>query len=141
MEEKRKKRKERWEHKTAIAKFFTFPLGTPLTIKILAFLFALCGVGGLVIFVSTILLFVTKEMGVFILGSIYGFLLLLLGVIFFYGIGHLKRWAFYSYGSLLIFILIFTFLRESFSAAISASIVPAVVFLILWAYREKFFTK
>lgn len=142
LEGKREKEEEKWKYKSTIAKFFIFPLGTPLPLKILAFFFALGGVIGLiVIFAGIFLLFVAKAMGASILAIVYGLFLFSFGTIFFYGIGHMKRWAFYLYGGLLLFTFIFTFLRESFGAAILASIVPAIIFLILWAYRKNFFTK
>jgi len=142
LEEKREKEEEKWKHKSAIAKFFAFSPGIPLPIKALAFLFALGGVIGLIeIFAGIILLFVVKEAGASILMIVYGLFLLSFGAIFFYGIGHMKKWAFYLYGGLLVFTFIFTFFRESFGAAISASVVPAIIFLIIWTYREKFFYK
>lgn len=141
--EKKEKEEEKWKHKSAIAKFFTFPPGIPLPLKILAILFALGAFTGLLGIIALMVLLFAKiiEFPQFIVGFVYAILIFLLGIAFFYGIGHMKKWAFYLYGGLLLFIFIFTLLRKSFGAAISASIVPAIIFFILWAYREKFLIK
>lgn len=142
-EEKREKAEEKWKHKSAIAKFFTFPPGIPLPLKILAILCALGAFGGLLGILALAVLLFAKiiEFPLFVVGFIYAILIFLFDIVFFYGIGHMKKWAFYSYGGLLLFVFILTLLRKSFGAAISASIVPAVIFLILWAYRDNFLKK
>lgn len=147
VEEKEKlvKEEEKWKHKSTIARFFIFPPGTPLPLKILAFFFALGAVMGLIVIFAGVALLLLGEpaemMGVSMVTVVYGFILFSFGAIFFYGIGHMKRWAFYLYGGILFIGFVITFLTEGIGPAISASIVPAIVFLILWAYREKFFIK
>jgi len=145
VEEKEKlvKEEEKWKHKSTIARFFIFSPGTPLPLKILAFFFALGAAIGLILLFLGIALFLLGErvevMGVSTLTIIYGLILFLFGVIFFYGIGHMRRWAFYLYGGTLFIGFAITFLTKGFGPAISSSIIPAIIFLILWTYREKFF--
>ena len=143
LEEKKEKEEEKWKHKSVIAKFFTFPPGTPLLLKIIAILFEVGALSGLIAIIAvTILLFAKAiELPQFVIMFIYAILIFLFDIAFFYGVGHMKKWAFYSYGGLLLFIFVFILLRKSFGAAISASIIPAIIFLIFWAHREKFFPK